>query len=424
MTAPAAAAAPRPGSLVIGPPIALPASHFAAAHLFLLLGMAGALRAAPWLAQGAYVAMPVVAVTHLFTLGWITTSIMGALYQFLPVALARNIRWTGLAWITGVLHVSGLATFVAGLATWRPGVAFVGASLLAVALTCFAINLIATLRRPVRRDLTWWALAGAALFLCITLVLGGILAGNLRWGYLGGTRLLVLVTHLTVALTGWVLLVVIGVSHRLLPMFLLSHGAGERVARYALGLVAAGAAVLAIGHHFQVIRDLLAPALLTAGVLAFAWQARRLYAHRRRRALDAGLRLAALAISVLSLAVMLGLLAHLLPGSPRLAITAVVATVLGIALYVAGFHYKILPFLVWHHFFGPLAGKRELPAVADLYRHDVASTATLLLFGGAVAAIVGVAAAQATIVTGGAALFVAGAALMSGQMIAVARRRP
>ena len=29
----------------------------------------------------------VVAVTHLFTLAWITTSIMGALYQFLPVAL-------------------------------------------------------------------------------------------------------------------------------------------------------------------------------------------------------------------------------------------------------------------------------------------------------------------------------------------------
>lgn len=32
---------------------------------------------------------------HLFTLGWLTTSLMGALYQFLPVALGQSIARDG-----------------------------------------------------------------------------------------------------------------------------------------------------------------------------------------------------------------------------------------------------------------------------------------------------------------------------------------
>src|SRR5690606_5435264 len=99
------------------------------------------------------------------------------------------------------------------------------------------------------RDVTWWALTWAAFFLAVTLVLGLALAGNLRWGYLGGGRITSIGVHLHVALAGWVLLVMIGVGHRLLPMFLLSHGAGDGFARWAVRLVAAGAGVLAFLHH-------------------------------------------------------------------------------------------------------------------------------------------------------------------------------
>ncbi|MHB1168585.1 MAG: hypothetical protein ACYC28_04815, partial [Longimicrobiales bacterium] len=67
------------------PPFRLPGEHFTAALLFLVAGAFGLIAIAPALAMGAYVSPRVAGVTHLFTLGWITTSIMGALYQFLPV---------------------------------------------------------------------------------------------------------------------------------------------------------------------------------------------------------------------------------------------------------------------------------------------------------------------------------------------------
>src|SRR5690606_33951533 len=55
------------------PPFRLPGEHFTAALCFLALGTAGIVVAAPELASGAYLSPRVTAITHLFTLGWITT---------------------------------------------------------------------------------------------------------------------------------------------------------------------------------------------------------------------------------------------------------------------------------------------------------------------------------------------------------------
>src|SRR5690625_7574863 len=71
--------------------------------------------------------------------------------------------------------------------------------------------------------------------------MGNSLADNLYWDCLGSGRFLVVGIHLHLALAGWVFLVVIGVAHRLLPMFLVSHGAPEwrgRVAALFTGVVA------------------------------------------------------------------------------------------------------------------------------------------------------------------------------------------
>ena len=88
--------APLPGGASLAgasaPPLALPGSHFAAALLFWTLGAAGLVWIAPDLAAGIFPLRRVVAVTHLFTLGWVTTSILGALCQLFPVVLGQPVR--------------------------------------------------------------------------------------------------------------------------------------------------------------------------------------------------------------------------------------------------------------------------------------------------------------------------------------------
>ncbi len=97
------------------PPFRLPGEHFTAAIVFLGLGAVGLIWVAPDLAAGAFPLPAVLGVTHLFTLGWMTTSIMGALYQFLPVALGEPIKSVPAGHVAFALYVPGVAVFVAGL---------------------------------------------------------------------------------------------------------------------------------------------------------------------------------------------------------------------------------------------------------------------------------------------------------------------
>jgi hypothetical protein len=223
---------------------------------------------APALARGAFWLPQVAAVAHLFTLGWITTSIMGALYQFLPVALGASIRSVRLAHWSFALYVPGLALFVAGLLGGLHPMMLLGAASFGTALLLFMGNLAATLWRAPERNLTWWALAGAAFFLACTVALGFSLTGNLRWNHLGAHRFLALGVHIHVAMAGWVLLTMIGVAHRLVPMFLLGHGAPEWPGRVAAALVGAGTLVLAVLHHALHPAVVWAVSVLLVGQLA------------------------------------------------------------------------------------------------------------------------------------------------------------
>lgn len=398
-----------------------------AALVFWVAGAAGLVWVAPDIARGAFYVPAVIAVAHLFTLGWITTTIMGALYQFLPVALGVPIRSERLAHLSFALYVPGLALFVAGMAAARSAVFLAGAVLFSVGLLLFAGNLAATLRRAPERSLTWWALVGATFFLVATVVLGLSASGNLRWGYLGAERFLAVGVHLHVAVVGWVMLVIAGVAHRLLPMFLLSHGAPEWPGSLAVGLLGGGAGLLLALHHSltpTLVWTL--AAIVAAGVLALLAQAALFFRHRKRPALDAGLRLAAVGLGHLLLA--LGMAPFFLMhgrAAPRLATAYVLALLLGgISLFVAGHYYKILPFLVWFHRFGPLVGKQPVPRVADLYAAGPAHAAAVLLGAGSLGLVLATLLGAAWLARPLALLFAAGALIVALQMYTLARRRP
>lgn len=413
---------------VDAPPFLLPGSHFAAALGFLLAGAGGLVWVAPDLARGAFLLPRVAATAHLFTLGWITTAILGALYQFLPVALGAPIRSTRVAWTTFVLHVPGVGLLVTGLATGRTAILVAGAAALSTGLLLFAGNLALTLRNAPRGGLTWRALVAADVFLVVTLVLGSALAGNLQWGFMGGERLLALGVHLHVASLGWVLLVIVGVARHLLPMFLLSHGAPEWPGEAAFWLLTSGVGILVLGHHSPWIPVLLVAALAAgAGVAAFLLQVYLYHAHRKKPDLDPGMGLAAAGCVFLVVALVLA------PGAlragaqaPRLATAYVGAMILGgFTPFVAGHIYKILPFLTWFHRFGALVGQREVPMVADLFSAPVAKVAGGLLVGGAGVLLAGVYPLGASpMVRTGAVLFAAGAVLMAVQMTRILTRRP
>ncbi|MFN8668666.1 MAG: hypothetical protein U0164_15915 [Gemmatimonadaceae bacterium] len=413
-----------PASTANGPRFLLPGEHFAAALVFLVLAALGAVWQAPMLAIGGYTAHQVLAVVHCITLGWFTTSIMGAMYQFLPVAVGVPIASERLGHASFACYTPGVLAFTAGLAFEQPALLLAGVVALAVGATLFIANAGLTLRRATTRDTLWWALAWALVFLVVTLILGAALSANLRLAFLGAARPIALGAHLHIALAGWVLLSIIGVSQRLFPMFLLSHGGTDRYARWAVRLTAAGSGALSLLHHVPVVGRWLPAILIAGGLAAFLAQVREYYAHRFRKALDVGMRLSAMSLGGLGLALPFALLTVAGTAPPRVQVAYVALVLTSVSAFVAAHYYKIVPFLVWNHRFGPLAGTRPLPRVGELYSTQAAWASASLYASGSVLLVLSAALGVTLGVRAGAALFAAGALVTSIQMVALFRRHP
>ncbi len=389
-------------------PLWLVGEHFAAATLYLLAGAVGLVWIAPDLANGVYLAPHVAGVTHLVTLGWLTLTIFGALYQFVPVALGAPIRSPRVAHVAFWVLASGIAGLACGVAESSTPLLAAGAVLVAIGILVAAGNVAATLARSRTRDVTWAAIAIAITFLVGTVGFGVVLADNLQRGFIAADRAHVLSAHLHVAIVGWVLIMMVGVSRRMLPMFLLAHEADARWSRRALGLLAAGVPTLAIGLIWGVLAaSWTGVLLLDAGMAAFVWRTCTLYRARVRRPLDAGMRFVRTSLPFLAASAVMGPVVWGLGSAHTRLATAYVVTGLlgGVLPFVTGILYKIIPLLVWMVRYGRRTGRGPLPAAGDLYSTGMARVQLMLHVTGVGLLLAGIAAASPLVARTGTLLF-------------------
>ena len=417
-----------PGAMTPAPNATrLAGEHFAAATLYLLAGALGLTWIAPELAAGAYLSPHVAAVTHLFTLGWITMTIFGALYQLLPVALGAPVRSTRAGHVSFWSFAPGVALFVAGVASGSTVLRHAGIALVGFGVILAVGNVAATLPRARTRDATWTAIALAITFLSSTLALGAILLHNLQTGFIAAARGRVLAAHLHVALIGWALMMIVGVSHRLLPMFLLAHGADTRWTRPSLAMLAAGVPVLATGIITQLVAlSWTGIALIELGVACFIRQVFAFHRVRVKRRLDIGMLFAATALGFLAISAVLGPIAFAAgEGHGRLDTAYVTVGLLGgIVLFLVGFFYKIVPLLAWTARYRGRMGKERVPTVAETFSARVAHV-QLVAMALAIALLgSGIAAGSVTIVRLGAVLFVLAVVLFASQLGRVTLETP
>ena len=396
----------------------LAGEHFAAATLYLLAGSLGLVWIAPDLAAGNYLSPHVAGVTHLFTLGWLTMTIFGALYQLLPVALGAPIRWPNLGHVSFWTFAPGAGLFACGVADNSTILHHVGIGLVAIGVVVAVTNIAATLPRARTRDVTWAAIAIAITYLSSTLVLGVVLLHNIHTGFIAAERVHVLATHLHVAIVGWALIMMVGVAHRLLPMFLLAHGADSRWTPRALTLLATGVPMLALGLDAHMpAASWAAVVLLEAGLACFLVQARAFYRVRVRKRIDVGMRFAGVAFVFLVIAAALGpIVLWRGPQATRPATAYVLTGLLGIVIFVIGFFYKIVPLLAWVGRYRGKASVAGTPTVAQMFSARLAE-AQLVIMTSALA-ILGVAILSSSDVGAyvGTALFLTGILLFASQI--------
>ena len=94
------------------PPRLLPVLYFGVAHVALALAF-GAVALDPRGVSGFFYHSRMVAIVHLITLGWITTSILGSLYIVGPIALRVSLPANRSDYVAFALVVVGIVGMVA-----------------------------------------------------------------------------------------------------------------------------------------------------------------------------------------------------------------------------------------------------------------------------------------------------------------------
>jgi hypothetical protein len=324
------------------------------------------------------------ALVHVVVLGWLSLLMTGALLQFVPVLVGRPLSFPSVALPALLVLVAGIASLTLGFGSLSGAINVpvtllpVGAILSIGGFSVLAFAFAATLwqARPLPLPARFVAVGLAAL-LC-TMLLGGVYAGVLS-GLIDAECAIDLTIdglslHASLGLCGWLTFTTMGVSYRLLTMFMLSPDKERTSSRVVfvlgalcLGLLAAAVPAVLVGTIGRA--PLLILAVGSGAVVAaiYVGDIQRIYRERRRKAIELNSRASIGAFVSLIVAGLL-FIALLAAGRLDLGIGAVVYLVtfgwltgMGLAQL-----YKIVPFMTWLECYGPALGRMPTPRVQDL----------------------------------------------------------
>lgn len=362
-------------------------SYFAVALAWLFVALA--LMVAGFGYPTSHLASPdTLILVHVVCIGWLSLAMCGALFQFVPVLVARPLfseRWAlpALGFLT-----AGLAALLAGflgLSGRLPACLWLlpaGAVLLVAGFGLVVIDLgLTAWLRPVGP--ARFVLAGL-VSLCATVAFGAVFTfAHAGWAGPAGQSILTsgVPLHAIAGLGGWLTLTAMGVSYRLLPMFMLSPDVDERKSNMTLvaGVLAVAAALVGGAVAIWLVSGLGAvlPVVGVLGLMTIVLYGRdviAIFSGRKRRQLELNTRMAVLSFASLAGAALLGLI---------LVLTGAFTAHLGAFAFLAIFGwlsglvlaklYKIVAFLTWLETYGPVMGRTPTPRVQDLVSEGRAS---------------------------------------------------
>jgi hypothetical protein len=411
------------------PSSAIPLAYFASAHA----GLAAALLVLvvrPDVPAGFFFHQRMVALVHLVTLAWLSGSILGAFYIVAPLALRLPMPAGRGDWIAFASFASGVLGMIGHF--WigsYDGMAW------AAGLVVAAIAWVATRAfRGLSGSTAPWGvkLHVVLAFANILLAAGfGILMGLDRTrSFLGITPLVSAYAHAHLAAIGWVTMMAVGLSYRLIPMFVPAAMPSGRGLALSAILIELGLAVL---FTAIVTRSPWLPAgavLITAGLGSFVRQIRAAVRHKMPRppalpARDWSTWQTHTALLWLLIATGLGLwLALGVPGRFSIQVMWIygVAGLVGfLTQIVVGMQGRLVPLYAWYRAFAanggapPPRGANELPSAAF-------AKAIFLLWTPAVPALTaGLAFAVEPLIAGSAACLLAGVGASAAYLVYLLR---
>ncbi len=299
------------------------------------------------------------AITHIFTLGFISMAMLGALFQMLPVVMGVIIPNTNrIASITHSGFTLGVSNLVVGFWLNHHGLLNTGMVLIVAVIVLFVASVFWSINKTTKIQNTLHVVRLALLSLSITVAIGVYLVAGYSFDTILIDRSLTDI-HAGWGIAGWIIILLIGISEQVLPMFLSTKPYPARF-NIRLSYVLFSLLLLISFSPWALPSQL---SLFAASIIISTYCGKTLHMlHKRHsRRFDIVVRFWQLSLVSLLLAFALTIYHYFISTDFSVLIATVV--LIGFACSVInGMLYKIVPFLVWLHLRLPVMTGKVSPS--------------------------------------------------------------
>ena len=317
----------------------------------------------------------ILSIVHLAALGWGTMIIFGAAYQLLPVICENNLYSSRLAFISFLFLSSGVVLLSTSFwFFWLGWMMITGGSLILVAALLYFVNVIQTAQ--IRFHSSWERLFvfSSSLWLLFTIIVGVLLAINLRYSFFSSNHLEILKLHAHAGLAGWFLQLITGISIKLIPMFLLGKSNKTNLLKWSFILQNSGLILfLTDGYFFGGVseRSLIYGLLIVIGIILWFIYIIDVLKKRIKKKIDDSMRHTFVSLICLAIAIILIPILYYSVSIKWVFIYGLFLFAGWISSIILGMTFKTLPFIVWNDRYKKLNGLAKIPLPRNLFNEKL-----------------------------------------------------
>ncbi len=316
------------------------------------------------LEHGVFWSGAVFAWVHLAILGALLTGAFGVMFQLIPIAfqappLAKKVALWHLP-----LHLISISVMIDGFLRMHFYLVGVGGSLLFIVTLYYLFQVYQSYKRANNKTIVhrrlWVPMLGLALVMGI---------GIWQAFALPGTGLSLLFFHIMIGVFWFWGGLVLVISYKFIPMFVLSHGYYANL-KLTSGLYFSGILLIALSSYWPFphapLMSLLGTVFTLGGVIIFLQDIRRIISARKRKRIVFPLKISIISTIILELSIAIILFSVLIHSLHLAMIAAYLFYFAGIVPLLMGYSQKIIPFLYYEYRYSHAPDRKNAPLIDEM----------------------------------------------------------
>ena len=347
---------------------------------------------------------------HLYMIGFVMLAIFSAMAQLGAVVVETkhvNVNIFKFVWI---FLLFGLVLMLLGFYIQTLFLLFGGVFIL-IAMSIYAIEFLLTLKYSKRKTSITKAMKMSNFFLLLGIMSGIVMALSLN-GFININPHAILLTHTFGLVVGFVLLLIMGISIILIPMFGNAKRISDNEFSKSFFTLSFGVTLMMLSPLFltQYLKNI-AYAITIIATLLYLYQLFKMTSSRAKVIHDIWAKSMYVGFSSFIIAFVL-LVSYLLHENELILKLGMWILLVGFfGFLIIGNFYKIIPFLVWFQIYAPLIEERTVPMLHELLPEKLTSSQWLFSTLGLMISSVGLVSQNLYIYYCGVTLLIIGASL-------------